>query len=819
MSRLSSKVMHGIYPSELLDGERNIQLFDSTLLEIITYNHGISNIACLSDLLKHLQTINVSDAIFAFLVESDRISELIVSYYRQELQLQSREIEKRILDNNIKLYENANYIISNDYTENDIERIFGKNIALKFKQAVLIQGRIVPNLAELHQQILIFLFNKNVQIDRMFLKTWLEILFSLWSNAFAGTLNSFEKNMNYLESINDKTEIAHTILKNAVLSHPWISASDISYIFERILNFKDGINYYNIINEVEDLLKSWHDCSDRPWPCDLGKFKNNAFISWMSWCLVKNDGTEDDYLNSAIKLTRKEINRDLLLLVPPIKFEKVISRFMLNNILTALQNHSFIPLKNSGQYLQSKKHLGRFCSYLLTRMPPTPDVIEAIIWTISNYAYNYLKVDRRLHLKSHIRHGARGEPSLHMMKKFYRDHFFHTVEVCFLGHAILLSRPKDRTLKSAFKNSKSIIREWYIASLLHDIGYAVDICNSLKDWLGFFVSDSLLKLSKGITKALEEIKNTDDFINFYQNQGFKNEDKPWEDHGLIGADHLQSLVNDLIKKGRIHRIDKAIEAIAKHNCHNVDIVYENDNLASLLVLCDSLQVWLRPQFTEFSMGPSCLMALLLNRQKYKYPAQKVNANLVTNLSFENIGNKLIPVFNPPLVLRLVYDKEVNFYSYVFNIWLELTCNFQRINFSSLPYEILVQVVTPTYTNPNDRKIEQQMNRLRDVASETHMAYLSNWFPKKEEKGIPQVLEYSHSSCCISNKICYHIEKQDNKPFKEMISFNLKKMDGKKDLITESIYRFRSDLEGWKRYKEDHILTGDYFPWRHRNKPE
>ena len=48
-----------------------------------------------------------------------------------------------------------------------------------------------------------------------------------------------------------------------------------------------------------------------------------------------------------------------------------------------------------------------------------------------------------INLARHLDETQRGEPSLQTLKVRYRDHFFHTLEVCLLGYAILKSRPNE----------------------------------------------------------------------------------------------------------------------------------------------------------------------------------------------------------------------------------------------------------------------------------------------------------------------------------------------------------------------------------------
>ena len=225
---------------------------------------------------------------------------------------------------------------------------------------------------------------------------------------------------------------------------------------------------------------------------------------------------------------------------------------------------------------KAKHHLARYAAKMIHDAPYTPESIEAVIWTVSEYAYQVLKVDRRLHLASHMRHAARGESSLQMMRVLPRP---------FLSYArSVFSRPsaapskcldKEKGLIRAFSPKKKSFGQWYLASLLHDIGYAVDVAKALKNWLEFFSSESFSNLANGIDGALEGMSHSEEFTRFCANDAFPLDQKPWEDHGMVGAHHLHTLTRDLrgTNNGKSEpkplAVGEAVAAIAKHNCDKI----------------------------------------------------------------------------------------------------------------------------------------------------------------------------------------------------------------------------------------------------------
>jgi hypothetical protein len=468
----------------------------------------------------------------------------------------------------------------------------------------------------------------------------------------------------------------------------------------------------------------------------------------------------------------------------------------------------------------------------LAESPYTMDSIESIIWILSEYAYSVLNIDKRLHVASHLRHAARGESSLHMMKDFYRDHFFHTIEVCLLGMIILDAEPNNFPEKKFIMDQDDASQKWFLTSLLHDIGYAIDVCDGLNDWLEFFTSEAFSSIREQLKNILSG-KNSDktgivgnlktEFQQFYEENGFvESLDKPYKDHGLIGAYHLKTLIGSINKHSKIDTYKEPIGAISKHNCQRIKIDYKLEPLAALLVLCDTLQSWWRPQFPHFSLGPAWMMSVLNHQTRIVDPPFITSAKLITNIQFVNEGDTFIPRFNNTMILRLEFDEAVNRDSFVFNIWLDTLCNLQRVDFTCLSYNIIVQLKTPIYISKDaQRKYKRikQMDRLRDAACETHMAYLDAFIKltREEKPSIPEISNNIDPKVFYPDiPITYYTAKGSTKDEVEweMLSISLKQLDGSRQYVKNGISRFRKDLKGWKYYYEDRLMAGDYSPWRH-----
>jgi hypothetical protein len=150
--------------------------------------------------------------------------------------------------------------------------------------------------------------------------------------------------------------------------------------------------------------------------------------------------------------------------------------------------------------------VGRVLSHLVANTPADWRTIESLVWMMAEYTHRYLDIDPRLDVASHLLHAARAEPALHAMQAYYRDHFFHALEVCLLGHLLLVTEPssnpngadkgastplwetvsqhlrarrqrsRDRAREAGGKAGPpdikldDVTRQWYLTALLHDVG-------------------------------------------------------------------------------------------------------------------------------------------------------------------------------------------------------------------------------------------------------------------------------------------------------------------------------------------------------------
>jgi len=275
---------------------------------------------------------------------------------------------------------------------------------------------------------------------------------------------------------------------------------------------------------------------------------------------------------------------------------------------------------------------------------------------------------------------------------------------------------------------------------------------------------------------------------------------------VIAARHLQGLLNRIAEDDsqvNPEEYKASIRAIAMHNSRKHTITFDKEPLAFLLILCDTIQEWNRMQF-NFATAPVEILAKLegygVREEDLMGPLREVQMNaepVVLDGEIDHFrihegdGNKI--------KFTLEYDEGIQKNAGVFNLWIDASCNLQRLDFGKLNIEIDVEYVTPWYRS-EDGTLEQQFYRLRDAARETHMGFLSDWFPEKENS----------NKTGVTNGAIEHIVESvvDGPGKKEGLILYLRELT-KKKRITKDIEEFRNRLKQWKRYNEDRDFSGDY----------
>jgi hypothetical protein len=453
--------------------------------------------------------------------------------------------------------------------------------------------------------------------------------------------------------------------------------------------------------------------------------------------------------------------------------------------------------------------------YLKGDVPLDNDVIEALIWAVSEYGHEVLGIEPRLDIQSHLLRCARTEPELHVLKEYYRDHFFHCLEVCFLGHFLLELRVKgEPLLKKVGKilrlNDKEVLRLWYITALLHDVGYLMDALTATNDALEFFENSGAVRdFRSNVQKALDGLSRAIDEDDF---AGYTVDDKPGEDHGVISALHLEALLKNIARDNRQLKVEDyraAIRAIAAHNSRKHTVSFVKEPIGFLLIVCDTIQEWVRPRLL-YSTAPVQMLTWLMGQggesEHLTGPFRSLTFHQVRR---ENGVYHLVPTNGKDqLFFSLEYGDGINKNSGVFNLWLDATYNLQRLDMAGLGFEIDVEYITPYYRQKPLMDPEQQFHRLQDAVKETHMEFVERWFPRRALRYVGG--DGKPCDGVTNDGVTYIEAKKDDIRESEHLVLHLRQLC-KNRLISGNIDEFRKRLKTWRHYNDDREFAGDYAP--------
>jgi len=594
-------------------------------------------------------------------------------------------------------------------------------------------------------------------------------------------------------------------------------------------------------------LQKWHCCAPPDWPtCDglespeCARIRKRARLL-IGWCLWRDidsgvlgrlrrcaDGPDEpdewpggDWTAAVaqfgdLRAHVKGLRRESFAAVEPEKLHrKSLFSYALGHMLRKPESREAFwdsTTRSDEEFARGLSYIATSAHHLLGDLRLDGETIQSMIWMLSEYAHRSLGIPARIDLRAHLLLGSREEPALHALKEHYRDHFFHAQEVCFLGHFLLDmdmgdGQPFWKRVAARMSGGASrtrVLRLWYLAALLHDVGYGVDLLQGVQDLLKFFKNAKALQgLGDDLSRACDNVSKRIGKKGFVD---YEAEDKVVQDHGVVAALHLQELLKGIAKDDPsvvVKEYEPAIRAIALHNSRKHTVAFKKDPLAFLLIVCDTIQEWNRLQLS-FATAPASILARLRERGVREEELTGPLDSVAVNAKRRKPGDvRRFALDGTPRTLRftLTYSEEVNRNANVFHLWLDASRNFQRLDFKGLPkkFDIQVEYVTPLYRKREPgASEEQQMHRLRDAADRTHMGFLDEWFPNVKQGEV------------MTNGAVEHGVKEasGNGRRMEHLSLNLRALS-KKKRITKDIGEFHKSLRRWHRYSEDRDFAGDY----------
>lgn len=301
---------------------------------------------------------------------------------------------------------------------------------------------------------------------------------------------------------------------------------------------------------------------------------------------------------------------------------------------------------------------------------------------------------------------------------FYRDHLVHQFRVFLLGEYFLFVKDFIKKIDLKNKYEKYFECAWCIASLIHDLAYAVPYIEKLNSKMqnileligGFEISPFKLGLSDS-TKLLTPYRlewmasDSSHLFNLINDKPLNNEDRKYKEdilqsmitdgigklnHGIFSALFLVNFSNNYAKKCfekvNLDKNEQLIRicfmydigrSIAFHDLSSIPLSFKKSPMPFLLYLCDEFQEWERPyreKNSQSQISPEAKVSTDLffidSYFKFEIEIDYSNAQNEDFLNFkqrlENIKNKLLDGEN---VLKVTFVDN-NGISYQQELYIE-----------------------------------------------------------------------------------------------------------------------------------------------------
>ena len=271
--------------------------------------------------------------------------------------------------------------------------------------------------------------------------------------------------------------------------------------------------------------------------------------------------------------------------------------------------------------------------------------LDSLLYIVDRFVHVELEVEEQINIQQHLGRQFDSEVQHYLTRPRYRDHLLHVIDVFLLGHLLLntelrwlegrkMSLIKHLELAAAKKGGdhqpillREWMRNWAVASLLHDIGYQIGDGNRISSdpqvWENYFappdpVSIPLPKFPEksGQDPDSQGAKARHDFVRKLAKSLCKKstlagyvpriDKENVNDHGMLSALRIAQIIFHADHKAKTEQDKKcpdkmltcyrhAIHAMAHHNLASHKVVFDSHPLACLLRLCDELQEWNRPK--------------------------------------------------------------------------------------------------------------------------------------------------------------------------------------------------------------------------------
>lgn len=320
-----------------------------------------------------------------------------------------------------------------------------------------------------------------------------------------------------------------------------------------------------------------------------------------------------------------------------------------------------------------------------------PHVTSSQLYLVSEFAFIDLELNRSIPLLKSLNRMWTAEAVLYTVKDTYREHLHHTVNTCLLGYLLIDSKFDGTPLvekigkrgRYDWKDEKvkiKFLRNWFFGTLLHDIGYIIDLPAQSLSHIDFFHSDEIKNYYEKIAVNLHQSKK--DLVDAINSKAEMTNNIKELDHGVVSAFHLHHMLETISKKNGtpdlLDDLTESLYAIIKHS-HEGEVVDAGTSpLSFLLLLCDHLQEWNRPR-VDSGMLRQEIVTHLLRPGPRVFESNTILSYLKLNAKFEGGHYK----FEKEIDFELVYkDAEEEMFEPAL-IWICVCEDLKKIKKGSM----------------------------------------------------------------------------------------------------------------------------------------
>ncbi len=177
---------------------------------------------------------------------------------------------------------------------------------------------------------------------------------------------------------------------------------------------------------------------------------------------------------------------------------------------------------------------------------------------VGEYTHNVIGVERLFNIEGHLKNFVASQTVLYSLKSSYQEHFFHMIDICFLGLFLLKNKLKKKTLLKILSNrhltEDYLLKNWFIVALFHDIGYVLDVYRYIHEEPEYIKSTAIDELRKEIKDATEKAIDSENGFNkkaekMLEEIGIKiNMPPKGLNHGIVSVIHVLNIIDKELSK-------------------------------------------------------------------------------------------------------------------------------------------------------------------------------------------------------------------------------------------------------------------------------